>query len=112
MLYGTGTAVIATAVSRLIAPVGVYHALARNFLPPASNPWTVTSWRASSSRQARPAAPLAERGQAATNSRGCDGPMQERHRIDEETAFPPSRPKAQIVRVTFDHLHPAIGEQP
>ena len=26
-------AVIATAVSRLIAPVGVYHALARNFLP-------------------------------------------------------------------------------
>jgi H+/Cl- antiporter ClcA len=31
-------AVIATAVSRLIAPVGVYHALARNFLPPASSP--------------------------------------------------------------------------
>jgi len=31
-------AVIATAVSRLIAPVGVYHALARNFLPPASKP--------------------------------------------------------------------------
>jgi H+/Cl- antiporter ClcA len=31
-------AVIATAVSRLIAPVSVYHALARNFLPPASTP--------------------------------------------------------------------------
>jgi len=31
-------AVIATAVSRLIAPVGVYHALARNFIPPASTP--------------------------------------------------------------------------
>ncbi|MFI5018898.1 MAG: chloride channel protein, partial [Dongiales bacterium] len=31
-------AVIATAISRLIAPVGVYHALARNFLPPASTP--------------------------------------------------------------------------
>jgi H+/Cl- antiporter ClcA len=29
-------AIIATAVSRLISPVGVYHALARNFLPPSN----------------------------------------------------------------------------
>ena len=30
-------AIIATAVSRLISPVGVYHALARNYLPSSTN---------------------------------------------------------------------------